>query len=183
MMGLFTKFKKARTKASIKKDNLSPVTIITPLDNVIKEYVKRTKKDGVTNVVVLRYVKKDSNVLYKVETIQGSSVKANGAYYIIDARAIQFIRVDFRNNETADIATIKVPIVDVYEGRTEAVSHERWASDISLSEEFQKQVYLELQNGILTAKRKQAANLRQILVYGFIAIVAIVIIGGVFFNK
>jgi hypothetical protein len=40
-----------------------------------------------------------------------------------------------------------------------------------------------LQNGILTAKRKQAANLRQILVYGFIAIVAIVIIGGIFFNK
>mgnify|MGYP001145107738 CR=1 FL=1 len=63
------------------------------------------------------------------------------------------------------------------------MSHERWASDISLSEEFQKQVYLELQNGILTAKRKQAVNLRQILVYGFIAIVAIVIIGGIFFNK
>ena len=35
------------------------------------------------------------------------------------------------------------------------MSHERWASDISLSEEFQKQVYLELQNGILTAKENK----------------------------
>lgn len=183
MINIFNKFKAWRKKRRRTFEESEPVRIVSPLHDVIVQYLKKTQNQSIKNTVILRYVKKDSDVLFKLAEIKSSTIRANDSYYGVDARAIQFIRVEKFNRETKKTEEIKIPVVEVYEGRAEAVSHERWCNDVSLSEEFQKQVYLNLMAGITDAKRTQSATIRQIVVWGLIGIVALVILGGSIFKK
>lgn len=175
-------FSNLKQKKKLLKEKKTGIRIITQFDTVVDEYMKKNKDSSAKNWLVIRYVKKDSEVMYKVGQLINSSVIANGAHYLIDARAIQFVKVVLIDTKQNNKIAYKIPIVDIYEGRTEAVSHEKWANQVNLSEEFQKQMYLELSNGILEARRKSKANLRQILIYGMIAVVAFVLIGSIFFK-
>lgn len=178
-LNLLTRLKHKKILA---KELKKGVRTQTPFDEALKDYFKKTRKLTAKNYVIARYVKKDAQVLYKTTEIDGSQINLNKSIYVIDSRSIQFINIEKIELKTGKVNTYKVPMVDIYEGRTEPVSTEKWCNNVGLTEEFQQKVYLELEKGILKAKRKKAANMRQILVYAFIGIVALVIIGSIFFD-
>lgn len=174
---------KIKTKKNRLKEVKTGIKVVSQFEDVVREFIDKSKNTTAKNLLILRYVKKDSDVLYKIAPLENSSVFANDARYLINSRAIQFERVSLVDtSKKGSSIMLKLPVVDVYEGRTEAVSHEKWASQVNLSEEFQKQMYLELSNGILEARRKSKATLKQILVYGMIAVVAFILIGSIFFK-
>lgn len=179
MKNLFSFFK--RNKKAL-NEKMSNFIITNQFQESVEEYMRAVDKPSTTNWVIVRFVKKDSEVLYKVSKFEGQSVQLKNTYYIIDAKSVQFVRVNIYNKKTKKEIGIKVPVIDIYEGRMEAISQEKWANDVKLSEEFQRTVFLELQRGILEAKKKKAATLRQIMVYGFIGLVALVIVGSMLFG-
>lgn len=145
---------------------------LSNLQLAIDQYVELAEKDEGKTYVLVEFVKKDKSIIFMVEQLGSLTVQIDGTHYYVDKGRLDVFKYKELTKKKG-WKTHKIPRALLYEGVTIAFSPYEDINDPGFTERFQKAMYLEIKTGIMEAKQRMNMNLRKLITFGLIGLVAL----------